>query len=93
MDRKTLMDSLREGMNQSELAQRLGVNQSTVSRLSDESYQPRQGVIAALIREFPGRANDILSVFLGVNIADAQNQTCNGNGRHPAPAPCDAPAQ
>ena len=86
MTRRELMLKIKGNLKQSELAGRLGVDQGTVSRLAGDTSSPKCSLIAALLREFPEHAADIMSVFLLFNVTDMEHPSGNNNGAGSPPA-------
>lgn len=73
------------GLSQIDLAQRVGIPSKYISDLETAKVLPNTDW-ESRIREalaWPADADTAFAILAGEN----------GNGHHPAPAPCDAPAQ
>lgn len=68
---------------QTDFSQRLGISQSHLSMVINGQRPATAELMLALAREYPGVRDEVLAHY---GITD-------GNNHHPAPAPCDAPAQ
>lgn len=63
MNYLTMLKELQGNLSQEAFAEKLGITQPTLSRFYGQQSYPSRDVIAALVRTFPERRDEILSVF------------------------------